>query len=1133
MATITSSTSNETLTGTASSDTYLFSDGYGVDTISDSGGTADKVDFSAFTGNLTINLVSGAGDEVSDGAGNTVNWSSSVIEYALGGSGHDDITGNTQANVLTGNGGNDTISGGAASDSITGGSGNDLLKGQGDNDIYFFSADWGNDTLDDDDSSNGQDRLDFTGITDSGVSLTVDLNYSSGSAEVTDGTNTLNFNDSSVEIENVYGGAGHDTITGNSLTNYLNGNDGNDTLLGGTGADTIIGGTGNDLLKGEANNDRYVFLSGWGNDTLDAEGSSNGSDTVDFSGIVSTALTINLNYHATNAEFTDGTNTVNFYDSTVALEHVVSGSGNDTITGNSLSNILNGADGNDTYCFLDGFGTDTINETAGSDTVDLSNVTSGVTINLVSNATAGNHEVVMGANNVNWTSDVIENATGGTVADSITGNSAANILSGNAGNDTIYGAGGADTLNGGNDADSLNGDDGNDTLNGGSGADTLYGNNDNDTLNGDAGNDTIYGGAGTDTINGGDDVDTLSGDDGNDTLYGGAGNDNLSGNNDNDTLNGNDGNDTINGHSGNDSLIGGSGADTLTGSSGNDTFSGGTGNDSMNGGDDDDTYIFEANWGQDIITEAQGTGGSDTLDFSSLSVNLDGKLWNSQGYVTDGTNNVDGLTDNQIEAVICGSGNDQMIGGYGNTVIYGNGGNDTLAGGGSNDTLDGGSGNDLYYITSLASTETIIDSSGTDTLSLNYPFAAMAVAYVINLNSDDSSGAYEAYSVSNTDRADWSGSVIENVIGGTNNDLIYGNASANDIQGNDGSDTIYGAAGNDTLSGGAGNDNISGEDGNDYIDAGSGNNYFSGGDGNDTLIGGSGTDTVSGGAGDDLLSSSSGIGYFHGDDGNDTVISGTGNDQLYGDTGNDSITAGSGNDQITGGSGNDTLDGGTGDDIYYFADSWGADLITDNSTDINQLNLSSVTSALTINLNSGAGNEVTDGTNTINWTGNLFTYVYSGSGNDTITGDSDVNALLGGGGNDIISAGDGNDVLNGEVGNDTLNGGNGNDKYVFYSGNFGSDMITDLSGTTDEIQLTSYNLSDVVTWSAVDSADGDSYVDQLLIDFGSGNTITVNHYFDNSSLDDDTSSAGTGCLEKLVFNDDSNVDFTQIQSLIA
>ena len=64
------------------------------------------------------------------------------------------------------------------------------------------------------------------------------------------------------------GGAGNDTLNGNSGIDYLDGGAGNDKLYGGSGADTLIGGTGNDYLDGGYQGDTYIFSKGHGQDTV-------------------------------------------------------------------------------------------------------------------------------------------------------------------------------------------------------------------------------------------------------------------------------------------------------------------------------------------------------------------------------------------------------------------------------------------------------------------------------------------------------------------------------------------------------------------------------------------------------------------------------------------------------------------------------------------------------------------------------------------------------------------------------------------------------------------------------------------------------------------------------------------------
>ena len=65
----------------------------------------------------------------------------------------------------------------------------------------------------------------------------------------------LGENDHLVDIQNVNGGGGDDTLTGDAGNNALNGNGGADTINGGDGDDAINGNAGNDTLDGQLGND--------------------------------------------------------------------------------------------------------------------------------------------------------------------------------------------------------------------------------------------------------------------------------------------------------------------------------------------------------------------------------------------------------------------------------------------------------------------------------------------------------------------------------------------------------------------------------------------------------------------------------------------------------------------------------------------------------------------------------------------------------------------------------------------------------------------------------------------------------------------------------------------------------------
>lgn len=191
-------------------------------------------------------------------------------------------------------------------------------------------------------------------------------------------------------------------------------------------------------------------------------------------------------------------------------------------------------------------------DAGGKDTFDFSGYSNNQKIDLTTGAFSdvgglvGN--VAIAAN------VVIENATGGSGADTIIGNGVANV---------IYGGSGADCISGGDGNDFLRGEDGNDLIYGGAGFDDIHGN---------LGADTEYGGDGNDWVVGGQNNDVLYGQAGNDIVYGNLGDDVVDGDVGDDYLRGGQGNDQLFGVAGNDWLSGDRGDDTITGGAGADTF---------------------------------------------------------------------------------------------------------------------------------------------------------------------------------------------------------------------------------------------------------------------------------------------------------------------------------------------------------------------------------------------------------------------------------------------------------------------------------------------------------------------------------------------------------------------------------
>ena len=266
-----------------------------------------------------------------------------------------------------------------------------------------------------------------------------------------------------------------------------------------------------------------------------------GTDTINVSGFTQDQV-VNLNA----GQFSDvGGLTKNLSIAfNCNIENAVGGSGNDTLIGNALANVLTGGDGNDTL--TGGDGADRLVGGSGNDTY---NIDAADTV--VEQAGQGIDTVQAG---FSYTlGDNVENLVlTGTGALTGTGNGLANYLVGNTGNNVLDGKGGADVMAGGKGNDTYVVDNSGDSVAeaAGQGTDTVQ-SSVTFTLSANVENLTF---TGTSHVNGtGNELaNVMTGNSGNNVLSGGAGND---------TLYGGDGNDTLIGGAGTDILCGGAGAD--------------------------------------------------------------------------------------------------------------------------------------------------------------------------------------------------------------------------------------------------------------------------------------------------------------------------------------------------------------------------------------------------------------------------------------------------------------------------------------------------------------------------------------------------------------------------------------------
>jgi Ca2+-binding RTX toxin-like protein len=206
----------------------------------------------------------------------------------------------------------------------------------------------------------------------------------------------------------------------------------------------------------------YGFNSNTGQThfTITADGQSpvfaiwdaGGADTLDFSGY-STPVEIDLREEAFSSAG-PGNQGVGVAVGNIAIargaviENGIGGAGNDLLIGNAVANVLTGGSGNDALSGLGGddtlvggLGNDSLDGGLGADTASYSGSNAGVTVNLASGASVGDH-----AQGDTFSS--IENLTGSPFADALTGDANANVISGLGGADTINGGDGDDVLYG-------------------------------------------------------------------------------------------------------------------------------------------------------------------------------------------------------------------------------------------------------------------------------------------------------------------------------------------------------------------------------------------------------------------------------------------------------------------------------------------------------------------------------------------------------------------------------------------------------------------------------------------------------------------------------------------------------------
>ena len=317
-----------------------------------------------------------------------------------------------------------------------------------------------------------------------------------------------------------------DWLAGDSGDDTLIGSDARDVLTGGGGQDLLIGGAGDDDIMGDA--DWLASAFTW--TVTDQPGGTRLFQPV-----------------AGANRPTDSAADVIYAGA--GNDHAWGGLGNDVIFGEGGSDKLSGNDGND--LILGGDGSDTLR----GDGIEF----------------FGDTLVAQGND----------------------------YLDGGAGNDGLYGNAGDDYLVGGTDQDTLDGGTGADTMAGGTGDDSYTVDEAGDVVIEAAGegNDTVYSAI---YITQPDNVETLN-------LTGTA---NLN-------ATGNAAANSLFGNAGANYLMGLAGGDYLQGNDGNDTLQGDGGNDTQVGNAGNDLYLFNQGDGQDAIDNTDLLSATDILRFGA------------------------------------------------------------------------------------------------------------------------------------------------------------------------------------------------------------------------------------------------------------------------------------------------------------------------------------------------------------------------------------------------------------------------------------------------------------------------------------------------------------------------------------
>jgi Ca2+-binding RTX toxin-like protein len=671
-----------------------------------------------------------------------------------------------------------------------------------------------------------------------------------------------------VEQANVTGTLNNDTLAGATTSgDTISGLAGNDSLSGLSGNDTLIGGSGNDTMTGGAGSDTFV-LENFNNDVFAqnvdvATDFVGGTDKIDVSGLgisdfsTISALTVNeITNSVTSAVITTYNNGIddrygkyslkltgvnrsalmatdfNFATATTN-DNIVGTANNDDLFGGFGDDTLNGGGKDDrlfgeagTDRLIGGSGSDTLTGGAGSDTFVLENFNNDVfaqNVDVVTDFVRGTDKIDVSGLGISDFSTI----SALTVNETVNSVTSAVITTYNNGIDDRYGKYSLKLT--GINRSTLMATDFNFAT-----ATT------NDNLVGTANNDDLFGGFGDDTLNGGGKDDRLFGEAGTDRLIGGIGSD---------TLTGGAGSDTFVLENFNNDVFA-QNVDVVT------DFVRGTDKIDVSGlgiSDFGTILAITSNETTNSVTSAVITTYNNGADnrygkYSLKLTGVDTGLLSASDFnfaTTTFNNELLGTANN--DDLFGGLGNDPLNGGAGDDRLFGENGTDRLVGGVGSDTLTGGAGSDTFVLenfngSNFAQNADVVTDfvRGVDKIDVSgLGISDFSTILALTSNDVSNSAVITTYNNGADDRYGKYSLKLTGIDKGVLTAADFNFATTtfnNELLGGANNDDLFGGLGNDPLNGGAGDDRLFGENGNDTLTGGGGKDSLFGGLGNDTYV---------------------------------------------------------------------------------------------------------------------------------------------------------------------------------------------------------------------------------------------------------------------------------------------------------